>query len=62
MLPTYLSDPDTETLASPNAPGQLLEELELRQDEVLEQLDELEAKIRSVLQGLNVEMIETDIE
>ncbi|MEM8671648.1 MAG: hypothetical protein AAGG48_29285 [Planctomycetota bacterium] len=35
-------------------PGNLLKELEERQDEVLAQLDELDAKLRQVLEGLGV--------
>lgn len=35
-------------------PGSLLQELELRQDEVLAQLDELDSKVRQVLEGLGV--------
>ena len=33
-------------------PGQLLAELEERQDDVLHQLDELDAQLREVLKGL----------
>lgn len=33
-------------------PGQLLKELEQRQDDVLAQLDDLDAKLREVLEGL----------
>jgi len=35
-------------------PGQLLKELEQRQDEVLDQLDRLDAQLQEVLQGLGV--------
>jgi hypothetical protein len=35
-------------------PGQLLKELEQRQDEVLEQLDALDAELQDVLKGLGV--------
>ncbi|MDB4676864.1 hypothetical protein OAF09_01410 [bacterium] len=35
-------------------PGQLLKELEKRQDDVLEQLDDLDRKLRDVLDGLGV--------
>ncbi|MGB7327883.1 MAG: hypothetical protein WBD31_23610 [Rubripirellula sp.] len=37
-------------------PGQLLRELEQRQDDVLEQLDALDAKLKAVLSGLGVTM------
>jgi len=53
MTPLPLQD------ATENRPGQLLRELEKRQDDVLTQLDDLEAKIAEVLRGLNVE-VETD--
>lgn len=46
--PTSLA-PDTE-------PGQLLRELEQRQDEVLKQLDDLDSRLREVLEGLGVTM------
>jgi hypothetical protein len=48
MSPTpnsQISDPE---------PGQLLKELEQRQDDVLEQLDALDAKLEEVLKGLGV--------
>jgi hypothetical protein len=48
MSPTPLSH------ASEYEPGQLLNELEQRQDEVLIELDELDAKLREVLRGLGV--------
>ncbi len=35
-------------------PGQLLKELEQRQDDVLKQLDALDAKLEEVLKGLGV--------
>ena len=35
-------------------PGQLLKELEQRQDEVLEQLDALDNQLQEVLRGLGV--------
>ena len=35
-------------------PGQLLKELEQRQDEVLEQLDAQDAELQDVLKGLGV--------
>jgi len=35
-------------------PGQLLKELERRQDEVLEQLDDLDRRLKEVLTGLGV--------
>ncbi|QDT04343.1 hypothetical protein K227x_27330 [Rubripirellula lacrimiformis] len=37
-------------------PGQLLRELEQRQDDVLNQLDALDAKLTEVLKGLGVTM------
>ena len=40
--------------ASEHEPGQLLKELEQRQDEVLAQLDDLDAKLQEVLQGLGI--------
>lgn len=39
-------------------PGQLLKELEQRQDEVLEQLDALDAQLQDVLKGLGVTLDE----
>ncbi len=48
MSPT----PTSQTQES--EPGQLLKELEQRQDEVLEQLNDLDAKLREVLRGLGV--------
>ena len=47
MSPTPASHTDSE-------PGQLLHELERRQDEVLTQLDDLDAKLTEVLKGLGV--------
>ena len=41
-------------------PGQLLHDLEQRQDEVLEQLDDLDAKLEEVLKGLGVTQDEAD--
>ncbi len=40
--------------ANDSEPGQLLHELERRQDDVLRQLDDLEAQLAGVLQGLGV--------
>ena len=37
-------------------PGQLLNELEQRQDDVLQQLDDLDAKLNEVLKGLGATM------
>ena len=48
MSPTPTSLQDSE-------PGQLLNELERRQDEVLEQLDDLDAKLTEVLRELGAE-------
>lgn len=59
MFPTSLTDPDTAVDAPTPSPGGLLKDLERRQDEALELLDDLEAKIASVLKGLGVEA-ETD--
>lgn len=39
-------------------PGQLLNELERRQDDVLQQLDDLENQLNEVLQGLGVSVEE----
>lgn len=39
-------------------PGQLLRELEQRQDDVLEQLDALDNQLRDVLSGLGVTLDE----
>jgi hypothetical protein len=43
-------------------PGQLLLELEQRQDEVLNELDALDAKLKEVLQGLGVTLEEEIVE
>ena len=45
---------------APYEPGHLLVELEQRQDEVLAQLDELDAKIKSVLLGLGATLNSED--
>ncbi|MDB4416568.1 hypothetical protein N9253_00625 [bacterium] len=42
-------------------PGQLLNELEQRQDEVLEQLDALDTQLQEVLRGLGV-TLEDDVD
>ncbi len=52
MSPTPTSQTDEPE------PGQLLYELEQRQDEVLNELDALEARLRDVLAGLGVSMEE----
>ncbi len=44
----------TPTAHTESEPGQLLHELERRQDEVLTQLDDLDAKLTEVLKGLGV--------
>lgn len=49
-MPSASSSPPT----TEKEPGHLLHELERRQDQVLEQLDELDAKLTEVLQGLGV--------
>ncbi len=41
--------PHPTSQASDSEPGQLLKELEQRQDDVLKQLDDLDAKLREVL-------------
>ena len=46
--------PTPTSQASDNEPGQLLKELEQRQDDVLAQLDALDAKLEEVLKGLGV--------
>lgn len=56
MFPLSLSGPQED------APGQLLADLERRQDDVLAQLDDLEAKLAEVLRGLNVEVAEDDLD
>ncbi len=48
--------PHPTSATSEHEPGQLLYELEQRQDDVLAQLDELDAKLTEVLQGLGVTM------
>ena len=40
--------------ANDSEPGQLLNELERRQDDALQQLDELESQLDEVLKGLGV--------
>jgi hypothetical protein len=46
--------PISSAHSSPCEPGQLLRELDERQDEVLERLNDLEAKLCEVLRGLGV--------
>ena len=46
--------PTPTSQASDIEPGQLLKELEQRQDDVLAQLDALDAKLEEVLKGLGV--------
>jgi hypothetical protein len=46
--------PTPTSLVAGHEPGQLLKELEKRQDEVLQQLDELDSQLREVLEGLGV--------
>ena len=43
-------------------PGQLLNDLERRQDEVLTQLDDLDAKLKEVLKGLGATLDDEDLE
>ncbi len=52
--------PTPQSLTIENEPGQLLNELERRQDDVLAELDKLEAQISEVLQGLGVAVVEDD--
>lgn len=56
MLPLSLAGPDED------APGQLLADLERRQDDVLAQLDDLEAKLAEVLRGLNVDVAQDELD
>lgn len=58
MLPTFLADPNEPDAISPEA-GQLLAELESRQDEVLKELDALEARIEAVLDNWRTD-VETE--
>ena len=46
--------PNPTSLAADHEPGQVLKELERRQDEVLQQLDDLDSRLREVLEGLGV--------
>ncbi len=46
--------PNPLSHASEIEPGQLLNDLEKRQDEVLEELDALDTKLQEVLKGLGV--------
>ncbi len=52
-----MSPTPTSHTSEPEA-GQLLYELERRQDEVLSQLDDLDAKLNEVLRGLGVNIDE----
>jgi hypothetical protein len=54
--------PTPTSHVSDSEPGQLLKELEQRQDDVLEQLDALDAQLREVLEGLGVSTEEVDPE
>ena len=63
VMPATLMPPtrEAEVQASPagstpSEPGSLLADLNRRQDEVLEQLDELDAKLIEVLKGLGATM------
>lgn len=51
MSPISSLHPETE-------PGQLLHDLERRQDDVLKQLDDLELQLNEVLKGLGVSAVE----
>lgn len=60
---TNMSPTPTSQVAD-SEPGQLLQDLERRQDDVLAQLDDLDAKLTAVLRGLGVTMddsIDADI-
>ncbi len=46
--------PTPSSLVPEHEPGQLLRELEQRQEEVLQQLDDLDARLKEVLDGLGV--------
>lgn len=46
--------PNPASLVPDSEPGQLLKELEQRQDDVLKQLDDLDSQLREVLEGLGV--------
>lgn len=46
--------PNPTSQVDSTEPGFLLADLERRQDEVLEQLDDLDSKLREVLKGLGV--------
>ncbi|MCG8653014.1 MAG: hypothetical protein MI861_24445 [Pirellulales bacterium] len=50
--------PTPASHTSESEPGQLLSELEQRQDEVLMELDALDAKLNEVLTGLGVTLEE----
>ena len=50
--------PHPTSVVQEQEPGQLLKELEQRQDEVLEQLEALDQKLNDVLSGLGVTMDE----
>ena len=52
--PKLPMSPTPTSHASDLEPGQLLKELEQRQDEVLEQLDALDNQLQEVLRGLGV--------
>jgi hypothetical protein len=61
LTPTPRHDmPPAAPPAEAMEPGQLLKELEQRQDEVLAQLDELDAKLRQVLLGLGVTLDDSE--
>ena len=49
------------SLANDSQAGQLLQELEARQDDVLQQLDDLDAKLHAVLKGLGVSIEEEPV-
>ncbi|MEM9585881.1 MAG: hypothetical protein AAGA03_01265 [Planctomycetota bacterium] len=59
--PKIVMSPVPTSIVESDAPGQLLSELEQRQDEVLQQLDELEDQINSVLKGLGVTVEEDEV-
>ncbi len=54
FLAEHSMSPTPTAQVSDQEPGQLLRDLERRQDDVLSQLDALDAKLNEVLRGLGV--------
>ena len=52
--------PAADGQVSEPEPGRLLDDLERRQDEVLAELDALDARLREVLEGLGASPVEDD--